>query len=52
MRTIAKEKAVLETKRLDLDACKNRAKKARSLLGQQAVSGKMINNRDLAGDGY
>lgn len=38
MRTIAKEKAVLETKRLDLDACKNRVKKARSMLGQQAVS--------------
>lgn len=38
MRTIGKEKAVLESKRLDLDACKNRAKKARSQLGQQAVS--------------
>ena len=38
MRTIAKEKAVLESKRLDLDSCKNRVKKARSMLGQQAVS--------------
>lgn len=38
MKTIAKEKAVLESKRLDLDACKNRAKKARTQLGQQAVS--------------
>lgn len=38
MRTIIREKGVLETKRLDLDACKNRVKKSRSMLGQQAVS--------------
>lgn len=44
MRTIGKEKAVLESKRLDLDACKNRAKKARSQLGQQAVSSAPIGN--------
>ncbi|VEN45258.1 unnamed protein product [Callosobruchus maculatus] len=34
MRTIIKEKNLLETKRLDLDACKNRVRKARSMLGQ------------------
>lgn len=42
MRTIAKERAVLESKRLDLDASKNRAKKARSMLGQQAVSSETV----------
>ncbi|XP_037949837.1 endophilin-B1 isoform X3 [Teleopsis dalmanni] len=35
MKTITKERGILETKRLDLDACKNRVKKARSMLGQQ-----------------
>ncbi|XP_033220460.1 endophilin-B1 isoform X2 [Belonocnema kinseyi] len=35
MKTISKEMAILETKRLDLDACKNRVRKARSMLGQQ-----------------
>jgi len=39
MKTIGKERGILETKRLDLDACKNRVKKARSMLGQQSVSG-------------
>ncbi|KAG5890388.1 hypothetical protein JTB14_029752 [Gonioctena quinquepunctata] len=34
MKTIIKEKNLLETKRLDLDACKNRVRKARSMLGQ------------------
>ncbi|KAI4465460.1 sh3 domain-containing [Holotrichia oblita] len=33
MKTIMKEKNLLATKRLDLDACKNRVRKARSLLG-------------------
>lgn len=37
MKTISKERGILETKRLDLDACKNRVKKARSMLGQQSV---------------
>ncbi|XP_017837553.1 endophilin-B1 isoform X2 [Drosophila busckii] len=37
MKTISKERGILETKRLDLDACKNRVKKARSMLGQQAA---------------
>ncbi|XP_023028922.1 SH3 domain containing GRB2 like, endophilin-B isoform X2 [Leptinotarsa decemlineata] len=37
MKTIIKEKNVLETKRLDLDACKNRVRKARSMLGQTAA---------------
>ncbi|XP_037916260.1 endophilin-B1 isoform X2 [Hermetia illucens] len=37
MKTITKEKGILETKRLDLDACKNRVRKARSMLGQQAA---------------
>jgi endophilin-B len=38
MKTILKEKGLLETKRLDLDACKNRVRKARSMLGQPTVS--------------
>ncbi|XP_055678482.1 endophilin-B1 isoform X2 [Lutzomyia longipalpis] len=37
MKTILKEKGILETKRLDLDACKNRVRKARSMLGQQTA---------------
>ncbi|XP_039480850.1 endophilin-B1 isoform X2 [Drosophila santomea] len=37
MKTIGKERGILETKRLDLDACKNRVKKARSMLGQQSA---------------
>ncbi|XP_055917349.1 endophilin-B1 isoform X2 [Eupeodes corollae] len=37
MKTITKEKGILETKRLDLDACKNRVRKARSMLGQQSA---------------
>ncbi|KAF7417710.1 endophilin-B1 isoform X1 [Vespula maculifrons] len=39
MKTVSKEMAILETKRLDLDACKNRVRKARSMLGQQSDSG-------------
>ncbi|XP_039480851.1 endophilin-B1 isoform X3 [Drosophila santomea] len=39
MKTIGKERGILETKRLDLDACKNRVKKARSMLGQQSKDG-------------
>lgn len=38
MKTITKEKGLLETKRIDLDACKNRVRKARSMLGTQSVS--------------
>ncbi|XP_060518200.1 endophilin-B2 [Cylas formicarius] len=34
MRTIAREQSTLEMKRLDLDACKNRVRRARSMLGQ------------------
>ncbi|XP_046675994.1 endophilin-B1 isoform X2 [Homalodisca vitripennis] len=34
MKTILKERSILESKRLDLDACKNRVRKARSMLGQ------------------
>ncbi|XP_049544130.1 endophilin-B1 isoform X4 [Anopheles darlingi] len=37
MKTITKEKGILESKRLDLDACKNRARKARSMIGQQTA---------------
>ncbi|KAI8128385.1 Endophilin-B1 [Lucilia cuprina] len=37
MKTITKERGVLETKRLDLDACKKRVTKARSMLGQQTA---------------
>ncbi|XP_034130453.1 endophilin-B1 isoform X3 [Drosophila guanche] len=39
MKTISKERGILDTKRLDLDACKNRVKKARSMLGQQSKDG-------------
>jgi len=42
MKTIGKERGILETKRLDLDACKNRVKKARSMLGQQSVSKSVV----------
>ncbi|XP_039278547.1 endophilin-B1 isoform X3 [Nilaparvata lugens] len=34
MKTILKERGLLESKRLDLDACKSRVRKARSMLGQ------------------
>lgn len=37
MKTIMTERGVLESKRLDLDACKNRVRKARSMLGQQTA---------------
>ncbi|KYB27233.1 Endophilin-A-like Protein [Tribolium castaneum] len=37
IKTILKEKNLLEVKRLDLDACKNRVRKARSMLGQPAA---------------
>ncbi|XP_037033802.1 endophilin-B1 isoform X2 [Bradysia coprophila] len=37
MKTIIKERGILESKRLDLDSCKNRVRKARSMLGQQAA---------------
>ncbi|XP_017149352.1 endophilin-B1 isoform X3 [Drosophila miranda] len=39
MKTISKERGILDSKRLDLDACKNRVKKARSMLGQQSKDG-------------
>ncbi|CAH0558073.1 unnamed protein product [Brassicogethes aeneus] len=39
IKTILKEKSVLETKRLDLDSCKNRVRKARSMLGQPSKDG-------------
>ncbi|XP_029043323.1 endophilin-B1 isoform X2 [Osmia bicornis bicornis] len=37
MKTVIKEMSILENKRLDLDACKNRVRKARSMLGQQSA---------------
>ncbi|XP_050309331.1 endophilin-B1 isoform X2 [Anthonomus grandis grandis] len=37
MKTIVKEQGVLEMKRLDLDACKNKVRKARGMLGQQTA---------------
>lgn len=36
-KTIQKERKTLETKRLDLDACKSRVKKAKSLDARQSV---------------
>lgn len=35
MKTLGKERRILENRRLDLDACKNRLRKARSMDGQQ-----------------
>lgn len=37
MKNISRERKVLENKRLDLDACKNKVRKARSIQGQQQV---------------
>ncbi|XP_066593680.1 endophilin-B1 isoform X5 [Prorops nasuta] len=37
MKTISKEMAILETKRLDLDASKRKVRKARSMIGQQSA---------------
>ncbi|KAF4514157.1 UNVERIFIED_CONTAM: hypothetical protein B566_EDAN019268 [Ephemera danica] len=37
MKTIMKERSILEGKRIDLDSCKNKLRKARSIQGQQAV---------------
>ena len=37
MRNIMRERKILENKRLDLDACKNRVRKARSMLDQTPV---------------
>ncbi|XP_030761107.1 endophilin-B1 isoform X4 [Sitophilus oryzae] len=37
MKTILKEQSILEMKRLDLDACKNRVRKARNMLGQSTA---------------
>ncbi|KAK3911903.1 Endophilin-B1 [Frankliniella fusca] len=39
MKTIMRERGLLENKRLDLDACKNRVRKARSMLGTQNKEG-------------
>ncbi|XP_018917785.1 endophilin-B1 isoform X2 [Bemisia tabaci] len=37
MKTVSKERSILESKRLDLDACKNRVRKARGMLGMPAA---------------
>jgi len=39
MKNISRERKVLENKRLDLDACKNKVRKARSIQGQQQKEG-------------
>ncbi|XP_026478688.1 LOW QUALITY PROTEIN: endophilin-B1-like [Ctenocephalides felis] len=39
LKAVAKERNLLVTKRLDLDACKNRVRKARTMLGQQTKDG-------------
>ena len=38
LQSILRERKLLESKRLDLDASKNRLKKAKTVLAQQAVS--------------
>ena len=47
MKTIAKERKVLETKRLDLDAAKNRLKKAKNMDTQNNVSSIAFINRSF-----
>ena len=37
MKNIMRERKILENKRLDLDACKNRVRKARTMLDQTPV---------------
>ncbi len=39
MRNITRERKILENKRLDLDACKNKVRKARAMQMQPPVSG-------------
>uniref|UniRef100_A0A1A9WW16 Uncharacterized protein n=1 Tax=Glossina brevipalpis TaxID=37001 RepID=A0A1A9WW16_9MUSC len=39
MKIVTKDRGLLESKRLDLDACKSRVKKARSMLGQPTKDG-------------
>merc|ERR1719464_662204 len=39
MKNIMRERKILENKRLDLDACKNRVRKARAMLDQQQKEG-------------
>ena len=39
MKNIMRERKILENKRLDLDACKNRVRKARSMLDQVPKDG-------------
>lgn len=46
MKTITKEKGILETKRLDLDSAKSKVRKARSLIGTQNVSFFMLIKRN------
>ena len=40
MKNIMRERKILENKRLDLDACKNRVRKARGMLDQPPVRNK------------
>ena len=44
MKNIMRERKVLENKRLDLDACKNKVRKARALQMQQQVKTKNMRN--------
>ena len=46
MRTIQKERKILQGKRLDLDSCKNRLKKAKTLETQAVVSFKVQSCKD------
>ena len=39
MKNIMRERKILENKRLDLDACKNKVRKARSMLDQPTKDG-------------
>ncbi|KAK8402930.1 hypothetical protein O3P69_000892 [Scylla paramamosain] len=41
MKTITRERRLLETKRLDLDACKSRLRKARSMDGQSSAEAEL-----------
>ena len=42
MKNITRERKILENRRLDLDACKNRVRKARGMQLQPAVSQRLL----------
>ena len=47
MRNIMRERKILENKRLDLDACKNRVRKARGMLDQPPVRNSPVDKQTM-----